>query len=321
MDRDQMQAVPLDAILSHSQIPVDVYICISEDKYLLISKAGSDVKSLAKYKDRDVHSMYVKIRDYLHLIQIALSRANSTMTGNGETLEKVKSLKGAMDSVYREIHDLGFDDSVFTHVKMVNHSTLTLLAKSPRLIDMMAELEQLEGDGVKHAMMVSLTSAMLGVAQGWTKPGTIEKLALAGFLHDVGKTKLPREVVEKPLGEMNEDELIIYRSHPEVGALLLMQSKQIPEDVLLAVQEHHECADGSGFPRAIKDMVTSPFARVVSVASSFVECLESGQFDAHEDKSRAVVDFLSFTQAGKYNRDVLVALQRLFPKEKGRAAG
>ena len=322
MDQNEMQAIPLDEILNRDLVPIDVYILMPSSRYLLIAKAGSKVEDLRKFRDRSIDLFHVKVREYMHLVLLTIREATA-LTGDkaASHAQKLQGIRSAMSFVFHEISHLGFTDTALTHAKLVNHTTLTHLAQNPRLTDLIAQLDSLSDDGVKHSMTVSMVTAMVGAGHGWSKPGTIEKLSLGGSLHDIGKTKLPKALTLKKDHELSSDERIILQSHAEGGSQLLAQAKSVPDDVVRMVLEHHEFADGTGYPRGIKDLVTSPFGKVLSVSNAFVDLMEEHEniSDARE-RSRIVIDKLRQMGERKFNREALNALIKVFAAERNRSA-
>ena len=312
MDNAKMQAIPVEEILRRDTLPVDLFVCLADSKFVVIAKAGSDTVALHKFRERKLQQFFVRVVDYFHLVQLAVGDAQAKATGTEPVAEKMNTLCKSMGLVYTEVESIGFDETTFGHTKLTNHATLTFLAKNPRCME---HIPQAAGDesAVNHAMMVSVTSAMLGVALGWTKPATLEKLALGGFLHDIGKVRIPAEVNALDPSELNEADRVIYQSHPEVGWQMLLQVKSVPDDIALIVREHHELADGTGFPRGVRDLVMSPLAKVVSLANEFVDTLHEAETARLANPAEILRDWLKF-RSQCFNRDAVAALCKLFPR-------
>jgi len=92
----------------------------------------------------------------------------------------------------------------------------------------------------------------------------IDGLRIAGLLHDIGKITVPAEILSKP-GRLSEGELIIIRSHAQVGYDILGQI-DFPWPVALTVIQHHERLDGSGYPSGLRGDQIIPEARILAVA-------------------------------------------------------
>lgn len=93
-------------------------------------------------------------------------------------------------------------------------------------------------------------------------------LAWSALLHDVGKLRVPRTILDKT-DELAPDEWEIMRSHTEQGALLVASLGRLLGPWALAVPEHHERWDGSGYPRGLTGRDISFAGRIVAVADAF----------------------------------------------------
>lgn len=324
MQDSQMQSIPIEDIMARPQVVVDYYIRISSGKYILVSRAGvnTPVESLEKYRQKGVNALFVRLADYQRYISMAIQAAESVSGSQAVSSEsRISVLQQAVSAVYREFEEIGFSDTIFNHAKLVNHSTMMFVEQSRDLGDLIVTLSQLEDGSVKHAMMVSLVSTMLGYGHGWEKPSTLEHLALGGFLHDIGKTKLPKSIVDKREDRLSRDERIIYQSHTESGRQLLSQSKSVPDDVMLIVVEHHELSDGSGFPRGLKDFQISPLARVVALANAYVNKIADLGAPVSSETALQVAQELRVECPTQFNRDAFKALFTILEKDREQATG
>jgi putative nucleotidyltransferase with HDIG domain len=95
----------------------------------------------------------------------------------------------------------------------------------------------------------------------------ILSLELAGYLHDIGKIGIPESILRKP-GRLSDEESVVMRSHPIVGATILTPV-DFPWPILPAVRHHHEHFDGCGYPAGLKGHQIPLLARILTVADSF----------------------------------------------------
>jgi putative two-component system response regulator len=89
-------------------------------------------------------------------------------------------------------------------------------------------------------------------------------LRLAGVVHDIGKIKVPAEILSKP-GRLDALEFDLIKRHPVTGHEIL-KSINFPWPIAEAVLQHHERLDGSGYPSGLKDEDILPEAKIVAVA-------------------------------------------------------
>lgn len=94
----------------------------------------------------------------------------------------------------------------------------------------------------------------------------VERLRLAGRLHDLGKVGVSSGVLEKP-GSLDKCEWAEVRKHPEIGAHLLASSNQ--DEIAEYVLAHHERPDGCGYPHRREDAEIPVEAKVLAVADAY----------------------------------------------------
>ncbi len=100
---------------------------------------------------------------------------------------------------------------------------------------------------IGHSVRVAALSALLGRALGWPE-ALVTELAAAGLLHDLGKGRIPPEILFKP-GRLDADERRVVETHPEVGAHILLENGERSALVLAATWGHHQRHDRGGYPR------------------------------------------------------------------------
>jgi len=92
----------------------------------------------------------------------------------------------------------------------------------------------------------------------------LDGISMAGLLHDIGKLRVPAEILTKP-GVLSKTEFTLIREHPERGFEILNHI-DFPWPVAETVHQHHERLDGSGYPAGLRaDQILLP-ARILGVA-------------------------------------------------------
>jgi len=117
-----------------------------------------------------------------------------------------------------------------------------------------------------HSVRVGDLSAELGEAMGMAKP-VVQHLRVGGLLHDIGKIGVADKILLKP-GTLTPDERRMIEQHPTIG-LRILESAQLPTQVLEIVGGHHERLDGSGYPLGLSADEISIFPRVTAVADVY----------------------------------------------------
>ncbi|HKL00241.1 MAG TPA: HD domain-containing phosphohydrolase [Desulfotignum sp.] len=91
--------------------------------------------------------------------------------------------------------------------------------------------------------------------------------AVAGFLHDIGKVKIPKNVINKP-GKLNNLEYVIIQSHTAYSISLLFETK-LPRSFIEMILYHHENEDGSGYPRGLSRDQIPVLAKICHIIDVF----------------------------------------------------
>ena len=95
----------------------------------------------------------------------------------------------------------------------------------------------------------------------------IDRLKLFAYLHDIGKIGISDQILNKP-GPLSEEEMIIMRSHPEIGYRIAMASPDFAPIAEL-ILTHHERWDGSGYPNHIAGEKIPLLSRILAVADAY----------------------------------------------------
>ena len=93
-------------------------------------------------------------------------------------------------------------------------------------------------------------------------------LYLAALLHDIGKTCLPLEILNKP-ETLTEDEYEEVKRHPRYGYNMLKNNEEISSVTRNAIFSHHENEDGSGYPRNLTSDKIHKFAKIIHIADVY----------------------------------------------------
>lgn len=120
---------------------------------------------------------------------------------------------------------------------------------------------------VGHSVRVAMLSILVGRAAGLDE-NLLCEIGAAGLLHDVGKGKVPQEVLFKP-GKLDADERKIIETHPEKGARMLLESRDATPLAVAIAWGHHRRYDGGGYPKMPHGDRTSELTQLVHVCDVF----------------------------------------------------
>ena len=118
-----------------------------------------------------------------------------------------------------------------------------------------------------HGVRVALYLVALGRHLGFPRQ-ELSYLGQIGMLADVGKTKIPRALLEKP-GLLSAAEFGLVKEHVNLSLHILNSGPALPPQVLQGISQHHERIDGSGYPNQLKGDKISIYGKMAAIADSF----------------------------------------------------
>jgi putative nucleotidyltransferase with HDIG domain len=127
-------------------------------------------------------------------------------------------------------------------------------------------LEMRDDQTQGHALRVAALAVELGRAMGVGEEDLVQ-LRRGALLHDIGKMVVPDAILHKP-GALTADEWVVMRRHPEDGRNFLGKVSYL-QQALDVPYSHHECWDGSGYPRGLEGEEIPLAARIFAVVDAF----------------------------------------------------
>ena len=148
-----------------------------------------------------------------------------------------------------------------------------------------AELREVNCAG--HGEMVARYSELMGRALNLS-PEEVDDLAYAARVHDVGKIFVPERVLKKS-GPLTDEELGQVRVHARVGGQIVAT---LPgsEPLQKAVEHHHECFDGTGYPGALQGEQIAQWARIIAIADAYVNMTTERSFAPAKSSGQALAE-------------------------------
>lgn len=178
-----------------------------------------------------------------------------------------------------------------------------------------------DSDTFNHSWEVAELSRMIAETLGLSVR-QVETIHLAGHLHDIGKIGIPDAVLKKK-GKLNDEEWILMKRHPDIGAVIIrpieaFASRGGVADMILS---HHERFDGTGYPRGLKGYLIPLGARIIAAADTLSALLQNRHYRNGTSLEAALIEIRGCSGT-QFDPAVVLALQSIkgqlldyFPRE------
>jgi HD-GYP domain-containing protein (c-di-GMP phosphodiesterase class II) len=177
--------------------------------------------------------------------------------------------EAVFDKIVRDIEAGGH-----LHLEQVDEAASDLVDSIIANPDALMWVTRLRGEDTRtyaHGLRVAVYLLTLGRHLGFPR-NELRHLGMIGMLLDIGKMKIPRELLERR-GKLTETEFATVRRHVALGLEMLVQSSGVSEDVMEGVAQHHERLNGSGYPYKLEGDAIGVYGRMAGLADCFAAML------------------------------------------------
>ena len=248
-----------------------------------------------------------------------LLNANKSLTNAIITGLKSLGFNGLYiyDSMNEETYEMLLDDDIrinaiknLKHINIdnclfiANKITNEILAKPDMMYELMT-ISSYDNITYMHSVNVAIIATMIGVDMGLDTE-MLYKLSQAALLHDIGKTMVDYDIINKD-GKLNDEEIEEVHKHPYYGYMLLKNNSNISSIVRNAIYSHHENEDGTGYPRGIKSDKIHLLAKIIHVADVY-DALTSQRSYKDRYNPADAIEFLLAKTNTMFNETVVKSL-------------
>ncbi|MFS0780307.1 HD-GYP domain-containing protein [Bacillus sp. 1P06AnD] len=180
------------------------------------------------------------------------------------TIEKVFQEVGAQNT---NLNSSFVIEKAAKKLNAIISNVLTEIKQNTNLLTILSDMYIHDSYIFIHSFNVTLYSLAIGL-QLKLNQKQLETLGLGAILHDVGKTKIPADILLKP-GRLTEDEYEEIKKHAEHGFQMLKEAGTVSLLVAHCAFQHHERLNGSGYPRGLMGTDIHDYGKIIAVADVF----------------------------------------------------
>jgi HD-GYP domain-containing protein (c-di-GMP phosphodiesterase class II) len=249
-------------IQNNYKFSFDLYTQNGNQTYKLVYKKNTQLNGERLNTLVSIDELYIDKREQVHyekcykdyLEKKELSDAISVIYDNiKRSLEKLFEDPDSLENLQEA------NENISTMVKVFLHEKFTIALVLLTLTD--------EYYTHTHSLNVSIYALCLGKYLDMNK-SELEDLGFAALLHDIGKSRINQNIIEKQ-GELTREEFEIVKKHSEYSWEILKQAGITNRHILEGVRNHHEKIDGTGYPDQLKDEDIHEYAKIIGLCDVF----------------------------------------------------
>lgn len=217
-----------------------------------------------------------------------------------------KSLQKSYSKTINRFKDIYFNVKVGKRIVVdeIEASTKPLIDEVLKSNNILGKLRQIQVNDdytYRHSINVCLISTMIGKWLG-LKQEDLNRLAIAGLLHDIGKSKIPSAILNKP-DKLTDEEFKIMKTHTTLGYRIIKETKDISIDIQCGVLQHHERIDGKGYPLGLGENKIHMFAKIIAVADVY-DAMTSERVYKHKESPFKVAELIFENSFGHLDAEI-----------------
>jgi diguanylate cyclase (GGDEF)-like protein len=276
--------------------------------------------------DTDEHGAYVladrlrrEVREAFATTGLTVSLGIASYPKHGGTAEEL--MTGADRAVFAA-KALGRDRTVIYNreiaANLLGEQTRQAAVNEGHLAAVLVLAETLDmrdAGTARHSQLVGRYARSIAAEVGM-EPEAVERMQLAGVLHDIGKIGIPDSILKKP-GPLEEHEWVEMRRHPELGARILEGAHL--DDIAGWVLAHHERPDGNGYPSGLFGGQIPLQARILAVSDAYEAMTNDRVYRPAMPEAEARAELVRHS-GSQFDEEIVTAFLRLLERED-RAGG
>lgn len=231
-----------------------------------MKKPPSNAENAAQFSVNELDSLLLSKRNEEIHIQPDVSQSQAIQPSSlGSSAQRIDYASKQMEEVFNHVEKTGV-----IPISQIRYEILPVIqqaAEIPHIYHLFYELRSKDEYTYRHTICVGIISTMIGKWVG-LGPADLSELALGATLHDIGKTKITRSILNKP-GKLTFEEYEEIKKHTIYGYEILKGTPEIDLGISLIALQHHEREDGRGYPLGLKGNKISNSAKIVAIADVF----------------------------------------------------
>ncbi|WP_294377290.1 HD-GYP domain-containing protein [uncultured Clostridium sp.] len=203
------------------------------------------------------------------------------------------------------------NEATIKQIESISNKLVDNIYKNEEISVSISDLQTYDMNTYMHSLSVAVISIAIGTALYLDKK-SLCRLGVSALLHDIGKLKIPIEIINKP-SKLTEEEYEIIKFHPQFGGDYVMENESISQDIYEGIVSHHEKVNGTGYPNKLKGNDIPLFGKIISVADVY-DALTGKRAYREPVKPSEAVEYIMAGVGSSFDYDIVKAfLKRIEP--------
>lgn len=255
--------------------------------------------TLASLNNHEIDSLFETLRK--GKVRYEVPASSPRKANMAEVAKMVDRAARQMEAIFETVSRTGAVP--FDEIKQDILPAISRAAQIPHIYHLFYELKAKDEYTYRHTICVGIIATLIGKWLNLEQADLFD-LTLGATLHDIGKAKIPAQILNKP-GTLTQDEYQKMKQHTIYGYQLLNNIPDINERVALIALQHHEREDGRGYPFHLKSEKISRLAKIVAIADVY-HAMSSSRVYHQAEPFHIVISQMQNDVFGKFDPEIML---------------
>lgn len=314
--RQKFLPIPLALLSLIKGMPVDVYWAYYPgDEPVLLRGQNIEIAEaeFARLLNSGIETVYIP-RDQSDLFQQHLQENVHTIVNDQEVslLQRLTFLNSTGRTMLSEVFHYDNLDRTLNTVSALSKHMTSLISQNEVVVSELLDVLQHDYHTYTHSYNVASYAMLLAKGLGIRDEEELCRISMGGLLHDLGKLRIPSQILTKKT-RLSDSDWQAIRRHPTDGFHALASRRELNFDQLMMVYQHHEMLDGTGYPVGVDGNEINVLARICSVVDIF-EALTSYRPYRNRNSTQEALEILERLAPKQLDGDMVKCWKALILK-------
>ncbi len=263
--------LPLDSLHHDAVVDCQMFLQIYPGKFVKYRDPGFPFDESVRNRLREnKHAfIYIRINDgFVFQEYLEKNLQKVLFDPHRDSFQKTQVLYSTTTYTVKTLLANPRSREVVEKSKNVVELAINYIFSQPSALRQIIDISETDYYTYTHSVHVMTFTIALAKKMGWTADKELYELGCSGLFHDLGKSFIDLEILNKN-GPLTDEEFEHLKKHPEYGYKALRQAGETSERILMPVLRHHERLDGLGYPNRLTLTAIEPDVRIVSIADMY----------------------------------------------------